>query len=181
MHETAIRDGDIPFDKGRAVQALTAFLIGQFDEAEAFGGQVEGTMKPPQPIVFLGVLPCFWNRGSIEQPDAPPFRRRPLVLAKQHANEVFHPAAAFAQALEQSDVGKVCKTHGRGPCARRSQSHPAKAISQDETRSVAQPTARARWNAPNLRAEASIEASPSSRASDACQSSFRCNSRVMSC
>ena len=93
-------------------------------------------MKPPQPIVFLGVLPCFWNRGSIEQPDAPPFRRRPLVLAKQHANEVFHPAAAFAQALEQSDVGKVCKTHGRGPCARRSQSHPAKAISQDETQQV---------------------------------------------
>ena len=106
MHETAIRDGDIPFDKGRAVEALAAFLIGQLNEAEAFGGQVEGAMKPPQPIVFLGILPCFWNRGSIEQPDAPPFRRRPLALAEQRASKMLHPSAAVTQAFEQSNIGK---------------------------------------------------------------------------
>ena len=40
MHETAIRDGDIPFNKGSAAEALAALLIGQLNEAEAFGGQI---------------------------------------------------------------------------------------------------------------------------------------------
>jgi hypothetical protein len=57
-------------------------------------------MKTPKSIVFLRVFPSLRNGGSVEQPDATPFCCGLLAFAQQRANEMLHPAAALAQALE---------------------------------------------------------------------------------
>src|SRR5664279_907984 len=49
---------------------------------------------------------------------------------------MFHPGAAFAQALEQSDVRKLRETHGGGPGARRPQPHASQAISKDKPQQI---------------------------------------------
>ena len=161
MKIPAIRDGDIAFGKGCAIKPLTTFLIGQLDKAKALGGQIEGAMKPAIGCCFSLLLSQPWERLSIEEPDAPATCRRHGPGNEQRTYEVFHPGAAFTQALEQSDVGKVREAGRCGPCACRSQPHAAQAIGQDEPQQIgcaAYP--RARRKAPISRAEASMAAVP---------------------
>src|SRR5208337_2318030 len=72
----------------------------------------------------------------IEKPNAPPACRGHGPASEQLAYEVFHPGAAVAQALQQSNVGKVREACGRSPRACRSQPHAAKAISQDQPQKI---------------------------------------------
>ena len=78
-------------------------------------------MKTPQAIVFPNFLPGLWNCRPIEKPNAPAACRGHGPASEQLAYEVFHPGAAVAQALQQSNVGKVREARGRSPRARRSQ------------------------------------------------------------
>ena len=135
MHVPAIRDGDIPFGKGRAVQAFATFLIGKLNEAEPFARQVEGAMKPPQFIVFLGVFPSFRNSGSIEQPDAPPTAAGFGPSLSSMPTRCSIQAPHLRKRLSKATL-KRSAARGRGPRACQSQPHPAKAISQDETQQV---------------------------------------------
>ena len=66
----------------------------------------------------------------------PPACRRHGPACEQLAYEVLHPGAAVAQALQQSNVGKVREACGRSPRACRSQPHAAKAISQDQPQKI---------------------------------------------
>ena len=49
---------------------------------------------------------------------------------------MLHPGAAFAQALQQSNVRKVREAHRGGPGARRPQSHASQAISQNKPQQI---------------------------------------------
>ena len=49
---------------------------------------------------------------------------------------MLHPGAAFAQSLQQSDVGKVRKPGGSSPRACRPQSHASQAVSQDKPQQI---------------------------------------------
>jgi hypothetical protein len=93
-------------------------------------------MKAPQAVVFPNFLPCLRNRRPVEEPDAPATCRRHGRTSKQLACEVLHPGTAVAQAPQQSNVGKVREAGGGSPRARRSQSHAAKTISQDQPQKI---------------------------------------------
>ena len=136
MEETAIRDADIAFGGRCTIEPLAAFFIGQLDEAKPFGWEVEGAMKAPQAIVFLGLLPGLWNGCPIEQANAPAVWRRLDTSNEQFAYEVFHPGAAVAQALQQSNIGKIREAGRSSPGARRSQPQAAEAISQDQPEQI---------------------------------------------
>ena len=61
-------------------------------------------------------------------------RRRPGP--QQLAYEMLHPDIAVAQALQQSNIGKLRKAGGGSPSARRSQPHAAKAIGQNQPKQI---------------------------------------------
>ena len=136
MHEPPIGDEDIPFGNGRPIEPLAAFLFGQLDKTEALGREIEGAMKAPQAVVFPNFLPGLWNCRPIEKPNAPPACRGHGPASEQLAYEVFHPGAAVAKALQQSNIGKVREACGCSPRACRSQPHAAKAISQDQPQKI---------------------------------------------
>ena len=136
MHEPSVGDEDIPFGNRRPIEPLATFLLGQLDKTEALGREIEGAMKAPQAVVFPNFLPGLWNWRPIEKPNAPPACRGHGPASEQLAYEVFHPDAAVAQALQQSNVGKVREACGRSRRACRSQPHAAKAISQDQPQKI---------------------------------------------
>lgn len=125
----------------------------------------------------------LWNCRPIEKPNAPPACRGRGPASGQRAYEAFHPGDAVAQALQQSNVGKVRKACGRSPRAYRSQPHAAKAISQDQPQKIGRALHRARPQKRRALLGRRLRElrPPPSCLSFACQSSFRSNSPVMPC
>jgi hypothetical protein len=87
------------------------------------------TWRHHRPLFFFASFPAprlrggvLWNGCPVEEPDTPSRYRRLDTGAEQCAGQMFHPGAAIAQALEQSNAGKVRKAGRRSPSACRSPS-----------------------------------------------------------